>query len=270
VYSGWASDPVANAEDPRASEHAATIAALQDEVARLRIAVQARNDFISIAAHELRNPMTPLLLIVQAMRRMADRDPETPVQLAAGLVRLDRIVLHYIERCSALLDISRLSADTFRAEYAEFDLAAVVRATVEDMTPIAEQAGSVVTVVAPDALHGEWDELALRHVVENLLSNAIKYGAGKPIALRLSSEHGTTLLEVCDHGLGISPADQAHISVPFESAVTRRREAGFGLGLWVIGRLVAALNGTIQVASSSGRGSTFSVRLPQYRTTRLA
>ena len=213
--------------------------------------------------------MTPLLIIVQAMRRMADRHPETPDQITAGLAQLDRIVLHYIQRCSALLDISRLSTDTFRIDYAEFDLAAVVRAVVGHMAPSAEQAGSVVTVIAPETLRGEWDELALRQVVENLLSNAVKYGAGKPVAIHLSTEEGAALLEVRDQGAGISTADQAHISVPFENAVTQRQHAGFGLGLWVVGRLVAALGGTVQVTSFPGLGSTFSVRLPRYRPTRM-
>jgi two-component system, OmpR family, sensor kinase len=257
------------AEESEAPGATATIAALRHEVAELRAAVQARNDFISIAAHELRNPMTPLLIIVQSMRRMADRHPETPEQIAAGLIRLDRVVLRYIQRCSALLDISRLSSDTFRIELAEFDLAALVRAAVEEMKPFAERARSTITVMAPAALMGEWDELAIQQIVENLLSNAIKYGAGKPIAVQLSIGHGTTLLEVRDQGIGIGQADQARIFAPFERAVTRRQQPGFGLGLWVVGRLVAALNGTVQVTSSPGQGSTFRVRLPQYQTTRV-
>ena len=261
---------MAVAEHSEAPGPSATIAALQEEVAQLRAAVQARNDFISVAAHELRNPMTPLLIIVQSMRRMAERHPETPEQIAAGLIRLDRVVQHYIQRCSALLDISRLSSDTFRIEFAEFDLAALVRATVDEVAPFAERARSSVTIFAPATLLGEWDELAVQQIVENLLSNAIKYGAGNPIAVRLSLERGTALLEVRDEGIGISLADQARIFAPFERAVTRRQHAGFGLGLWVVGRLVAALNGTVEVTSSPGQGSTFSVRLPQYRTTRIA
>jgi len=261
---------VKDAEDSLTSDPAAAIAGLQLEIDQLRRAVQARNDFISIAAHELRNPMTPLLIIVQSMRRMAERQPETPEQIVSGLVRLDRVVLHYIKRCSALLDVSRLSTDTFRIELAEFDLAAVVRAAVEEMAPFAERAGSVVTVVTPTALMGEWDELALQQIVENLLSNAIKYGAGNPITVHLSAERERTLLEVHDEGIGISPGDQARIFAPFERAVTRRQQPGFGLGLWVVGRLVAALNGTIEVTSFPGQGSTFRVQLPQYQTTRMA
>lgn len=255
--------------DIQSSDPAVAIAALQHEVAQLRAAVQARNDFISVAVHELRNPMTPLLIIVQSMRGMAERHPETPDPIAAGLARLDRVVMRYTKRCSTLLDISRLSTDSYHVEFSEIDLAAVLRATIEEMEPYAERAGSTIDVAAPATLTGEWDELALQQVIENLLSNAIKYGAGKSISVHLSVEHGMTLLEVSDGGIGITPADQARIFVPFERAVTRRQQPGFGLGLWVVARIIAALNGTIEVTSSPGKGSTFSVRLPQFRTTRV-
>ena len=257
-----------DAKNSQAPDPAAVIAGLRHEIAELRVAVQARNDFISIAAHELRNPMTPLLIVVQSMRRMAERHPETPEQIAAGLARLDRVVLQYIKRCSALLDISRLSTGTFDVELATLDMAALLRAVVDEMTPFAARAGSVISVVAPTVLEGEWDELALQPVIENLLSNAINYGLGNPIAVHLSLERGAALLEVRDHGAGITQADQARMSIPFDRAVTRRQQAGFGLGLWVVARLVAALNGSLEVASFPGQGSTFSVRLPQYRTTR--
>jgi len=249
------------------------IAALRLEIEELRDAVRVRDEFISIAAHELRNPMTPLLLTVQSMRRVAERHPGTAAPITTGLARLDRVVLHYINRCNSLLDISRLSSERFGIEWTQIDFAALLRDMVEELRPYAERAGSKIDLTAPVALPGVWDELAVRQISENLLSNAIKYGAGGPISVVLSVEQGTeapeaVLLEVRDHGVGISIADQARIFAPFERAVTRQQQSGFGLGLWVVGRLVAALGGTIQVASIPGQGSTFSVRLPQDQATR--
>ncbi len=246
---------------------------LRNVVSQLRDAVRVRDEFISIAAHELRNPMTPLLMTVQSMRRMAERDPEAAEQIVNGLARLDRVVLHYINRCNSLLDISRLSSERFRIEWAEVDLAALLRDAVEELRPYAERAGAKIDLIAPNALPGVWDELAVRQISENLLSNAIKYGAGNPITVALSIEPGTgeqgsVLLEVRDQGVGISDADQARIFAPFERAVTRQQQPGFGLGLWVVGRLVAALGGEIQVFSNPGQGSTFRVRLPRDQATR--
>jgi len=245
-----------------------TIAALQQEVARLREAVQARDEFISIAAHELRNPLTPLLMTVQSMRRATERQAGTPAPIAAGLARLDRVVQHYVKRCDSMLDISRLSSGTFRIEWAEADMAGLLRGVVEGLAPYAERAGSPIELAAPDTLAGTWDELAVQQIAENLVSNAVKYGGKKPISVSLRQEQGTVALDVRDQGIGISVADQARIFSPFERAVSRQQQPGFGLGLWVVGRLAAAMGGTVQVSSDLGQGSTFSVRLPHRQSTR--
>ncbi len=247
-----------------------TIAALQQEVAQLRDAVQARNEFISIAGHELRNPLTSLLMTVQSMRRTTERQAGMPDQIVAGLLRLDRVVQHYVRRCDSMLDVSRLSSDTYRVEWAETDAAALLRDVVEDLTPSAERAGSWIELAAPDTLEGTWDELAVQQIIENLVSNAIKYGAKKPISVSLREERGMVALTVRDQGIGISAADQARIFSPFERAVSRQQQPGFGLGLWVVGRLVAAMGGTVQVSSDLGQGSTFSVRLPRCQGTSIA
>ena len=257
-----------------------TIAALQQEVARLQEAVQARNEFISVAAHELRNPLTPLLITVQSMRRTierqsaereaAERHPGTPDPIVTGLVRLDRVVQHYVRRCDSMLDIARLSSGTFRVEWAEADIAALVRDVVEDLTPYAERAGSRIDLQTPDTLAVISDELAVQQVLENLVSNAIKYGGEKPISVSLREEPGWVVFEVRDGGIGISAADQARIFSRFERAVSRQQKPGFGLGLWVVGRLVAAMGGTVQVSSGLDQGSTFTVRLPDRPASRSA
>ena len=239
-----------------------TIAALQQEVARLREAVQARNEFIAVAAHELRNPLTPLLMTVQSMCRTVERQAGTPAPIVAGLARLDRVVQHYVGRCDSMLDIARLSSGTFRVEWAEADIAALLRDVVEDLTPYAERAGSRIDLSTPDTLAVTCDALAVQQVIENLLSNAVKYGGQQPISVSLREEPGWVALDVRDGGIGISAADQARIFARFERAVSRQRKPGFGLGLWVVGRLVAAMGGTVQVSSGLGQGSTFSVRLP--------
>ena len=109
---------------------------------------------------------------------------------------------------------------------------------------------------------GCWDRLALEQVTENLISNAIKYGAGKPIAISLSSDDGIARLSVRDEGAGISLDDQARIFGRFERAVRQRPHGGFGIGLWVAQQLVSALHGEIAISSQPGAGSDFIVALP--------
>ena len=255
---------VTNGGDIATADSLPTIAALRQEVARLREAVQARDEFISVAAHELRNPLTPLLMTVQSMCRATERQAGTPEPIVSGLARLDRVVQHYVKRCDAMLDISRLSSGTFRVEWVETDIAGLLRGVVESLKPYAERAGTPIDLAAPDTLAGTYDELAVQQIAENLVSNAVKYGAKKPIVVSLREEQGAVALDVRDGGIGISATDQARIFSPFERAVSRQQQPGFGLGLWVVGRLTAAMGGTVQVSSNLGQGSTFSVRLPRY------
>jgi signal transduction histidine kinase len=113
------------------------------------------------------------------------------------------------------------------------------------------------------------DGLALQQVIDNLVSNALKYGGGNPVLVSVASEGdgtaGTCIVRVCDQGEGISPEAQARIFDRFERAVRPGEHGGgFGVGLWIVRQLVEAMNGTVEVASTPGRGSTFSVRLPRY------
>lgn len=240
----------------------ATILAMQQEIAWLRDAVRARDEFISTAAHELRNPMTPMLMTVQLLQEAAEKVPGIPDRMIKALARLDRAVNSYIKRTTALLDVSRLAADTFRLEPAPLDLAELMRSVADDLSVQAERAGSVITVFAPDRLDGIWDELAVRQVLENLASNAIKYGNGQPVEFGLHHAGQQVVITVRDHGIGISHEEQERIFAPFERAVTRREQSGFGLGLWVVGRLVNAMGATIDVSSTPGHGSMFTVCLP--------
>ena len=106
------------------------------------------------------------------------------------------------------------------------------------------------------------DRLAVEQVVENLLSNALKFGMGKPVAVQLRSDGHWATLHVRDLGIGMAPDQQARIFARFEQVVTQHKGSGFGIGLWVANRLVAAMDGRITVSSVVDEGSTFTVTLP--------
>jgi signal transduction histidine kinase len=102
----------------------------------------------------------------------------------------------------------------------------------------------------------------LEQVVGNLLSNAIKYGAGHPIEVAVSRNAHTAKLAITDHGIGISPEDQARLFNRFERAVSIKSFGGLGLGLYITRQIVTAHGGTIRVDSQPGAGATFLVELP--------
>lgn len=237
-------------------------ALLRREVAELRDAVRARTDLIALAGHELRNPLTAVAMLAQGLLAAARADPATPPRVTAGLVRLDRAAARCVERVTVLLDISRLAAGPSGPELARVDLSAVVRETAEALEPVAARNGVGLRLDVQDGVAGLWDELSLRHIAENLLGNAVKYGRGKPVEVALHRDGARAVLRVHDRGPGVAEADQARIFEPFERAVRRDQAGGFGLGLWVVGRAVEAMAGTVSVESRPGEGAAFTVCLP--------
>ena len=232
-------------------------------VAALREAVRARDEFVAIAAHELRNPMTPILLQVGALLAAA-RSPRQcrPEVLVPRLEALELAVQEFVRRATTLLDVSRIAAGNLRIERAAVDLSGVIRGVVERAGIAARKARSHLETDLQEGVVGSVDRLALEQVAENLLSNAIKFGAGRPVRVALRADGRTARLVVRDQGVGISEEDRARIFQPFERAVTRREHGGFGIGLWLANQLVVAMGGAIGVESRPGEGTTFTVSLP--------
>jgi two-component system, OmpR family, sensor kinase len=232
-------------------------------VAELTQAVHARDAFIAIAAHELRNPMTPMLGYVEHILSVARR-PENncPATIIVALERLANQITEYIRRATTLLDVSRITAGKLRAELSVVDLSAMMRRAVHRHRAGAERSGCRLEASIEGEVSGLFDELAVEQIADNLLSNAIKYGAGEPIEVSLACDGSEAQLTVRDHGIGILEEDQARIFDAFERAVTRRQEGGFGIGLWVVRHLVDAMHGEIHINSRRAEGSTFTVVLP--------
>lgn len=231
-------------------------------VDELRRTIAARDDFIAVVAHELRNPMTPIAGQVDLLIALAEREGASPAMLA-GLKRLEFAVGHYIRRASVLLDVSRVSADNLRLEPSTFDMAELVGQAVGNYRLLAERAGSSLQCQAMSPVVGRWDRLSSEQVLDNLISNAIRYGAGKPISIGLDQEPGGIVLTVSDQGVGIAADAQARIFERFGQAGGGRTNGGFGVGLWLVRRLVEAQGGRIEVQSEPARGATFTVRLPR-------
>ena len=155
-------------------------------VAELIQAVRARDTFIAIAAHELRNPMTPILGHIEYVLAIGRRpDSGYPEAVIIELERLHGLIGEYIRRATTLLDISRITTGQFRAELSVVDLSWIMRQAVHRHRAGAERNGCRLEPSIEDNVSGLLDELAVEQIVDNLLSNAVKYGAGEPIEVSL-------------------------------------------------------------------------------------
>jgi len=228
-------------------------------------ALRARDEFLSIAAHDLKTPITSMLLHIQQMLRNLERRGEGDPATGTFLPKL-RSVERQAGRLTALvndlLDASRISSGRLTMEPEELDLAALVREVVARQEPAATWVGSAITLRADVPVVGRWDRLRLEQVSMNLVSNAIKYGQGKPIEIDVRAEGPRAVITVHDHGVGIDPAHHERIFERFERAGDSRAFAGLGLGLWIVRRILSTMDGTITVDSHPGDGATFRVELP--------
>jgi PAS domain S-box-containing protein len=228
-------------------------------------AVRDRDDFLSIASHELRTPLTTLRLEIDSLRRSLKLRPEKA--LASGkFARNVEVAGTQTERLVALveslLDVSRLASGRLELQTSEFDLSELVAEVVARLRGALDAARCPVEIAEQTNVVGKWDRMRLDQVLSNLLSNAIKYGAGRPIEVRLKRGHAYARIEVRDHGIGIAPEDRDRIFHRFERAASGAHYGGFGLGLWISREIVLALGGSIELESTPGNGSTFTVLLP--------
>jgi signal transduction histidine kinase len=226
-------------------------------------AVRLRDEFLMVASHELRTPVTSLRLSLQTLQRaerMSEKDAEV-MSRSVGLAarqgeRLNRLV-------DDLLDVSRIETGQLPLDLGDVELGAIVRDVVERFEVDLSRAGCPVAIQGDGAISGRWDRSRIDQVVTNLLSNAVKFGAGKPIEILFGEQAGTAWLTVRDHGIGIEKAQQAPVFERFARAVSTENYGGLGLGLYISRRVVEAHGGRLRVDSQPGSGSSFTVELPR-------
>jgi signal transduction histidine kinase/CheY-like chemotaxis protein len=226
-------------------------------------AVHARDNFLSIAAHELKTPLTSLLGYADLLRRRAEREGATGRDQRAFQViceqakRLNRMI-------AALLDLSRIQTGQLSIERGVFDLGALVRRIAEEVQPTLQQ-HTLELRLPEESIMIEGDELRLEQVLQNLISNAIKYSPdGGPVVVQAERQDEQAALSVSDQGMGI-PADALpQLFQRFYRATNANDQhiSGMGVGLFVVKEIVSLHGGMVDVVSSEGAGSTFTVYLP--------
>jgi PAS domain S-box-containing protein len=254
-------------EDLRLADDVARRAALSVDNARLyreaQEAIRLRDEFLSIASHELKTPLTSLRLQLSLIQR--NMGAESQERLQPKVVGAHRQVDRLSGLVDTLLDVSRIATGRIALERTEVDLCLMAREAVERLREVFEQAGSPVHLHADAPVLGWWDTLRLDQVLVNLLTNAAKYGQGRPISIRVEADAERARFIVQDEGIGIPPDALPRLFGRFERAVSTRHYGGLGLGLFISREIVQAHGGRIEVRSQPGAGSTFVVDLPRGR-----
>ncbi len=226
-------------------------------------ALKARDEFLQIASHELKTPLTPLVLQLEMLGRALAKAGEQDVRIAGSLDLIKRQTARLVRLVDGLLDVARIGAGRLTLDRQRFDLAEVAREVSEQFAREAELRGARILVKAAEPAVGCWDRLRLEQLLSNLIANALKYGAGKPIEVELQGGDDAVRLVVRDQGLGIDEATLGRLFQRFERAASTRQYGGLGLGLYIARQIVEAHRGTITVQSEAGKGSTFIVVLPR-------
>jgi signal transduction histidine kinase len=256
-------------EDLALAEELARRAAVAIDNARLyreaQDAVRARDEFLTVASHELNTPITSLLLLAQTLRdtRHEMTEPVVDRSLEVMAVQTRRLSTLVEE----LLDVTRVQAGALRIRREPMDLAWLLREVAERFVEEGRPARRTIELQLPARLEGQWDRTCLDRIASNLLSNAFKFGAGKGIVVVLeeleAGPTGRVRFQVRDQGIGVPPDRLTDIFDPFARAVSASNYGGLGLGLYIVRSLVRALQGKVSVESTLGQGSTFTVELPK-------
>lgn len=220
----------------------------------------AQLSFIASVAHDLRNPLQAIKLAVDALGAKGSK-PNGPAAQALVIVSRQTDVL--MRLISDLLDAARVEAGRFEIEPAACDARDLVQRSVELFRPTTVL-HELIVHVPEEPVPVRCDPARMEQAMNNLVSNAIKYSPnGGAIVVGTERKNDDVILEVRDHGLGISPEDQQHLFEPFRRGSERAAAIpGVGLGLSATRAIVEAHGGTIAVTSTLGRGSVFTIRLP--------
>jgi signal transduction histidine kinase len=266
IISGRLTPLFGDDEMSRLSEYSSSISAGLDRVTltnRIQVLERAKSDFLNVASHELRGPMT----VIKGYLTMLDGGALGEISQRAQSV-LPLLISKSDEvnwMLEQMVEASRLEEGRLALKKRRSDLVELAGAAVDGVKML--MSGHEVMVGRPArAIEAEVDPDRFQMVIRNLLSNAAKYSpSGTEIAVRISRDEKTCTVAVTDHGAGISPEDQAGLFTRFNRVASTQHVAGTGLGLWLSREIARMHSGDVTVDSQVGRGSTFSFTVPLHQ-----
>jgi len=233
------------------------------DTTKLRQMDRLKDEFISIASHELRTPITLIKGYASTLLRGVRRAGAEGYTFEA-LEVIDEEADRMADMINKLLNVSRIQAGRLVLYRQPVDLVRIVEQRVRRIQATARRHSVSVEPEAP-SLIGEWDEAYLAQVIDNLLQNAIKYSPdGGPVTVQIQEKNGEACVSVRDEGIGVPPEKQPYLFQRFYrvSEEAQAQRGGLGLGLYISHEIVSLHGGRMWVDSAVGRGSTFHFTLP--------
>jgi signal transduction histidine kinase len=225
--------------------------------------IRLRDDFVAVVSHELRTPLTS---IIGYLELIMDDDPGSlSAEQTSYLAVVERSTRRLVDLVGDLLVVAEADRGVLALDMQDVDLGQLARDAVEAARPVADASEVGLTLVGKPSGTMQGDPKRLGQMLDNLVSNALKFSAsGGLVTVSAARGDGGAVFEVSDTGDGIAEADQAHLFEPFfrSSSVHARSVPGTGLGLTITKAIVDAHNGSIEVESSPGAGTTFRVVIP--------
>jgi signal transduction histidine kinase len=219
-----------------------------------------REDILSLAAHELRNPLHALALHLALARSLAESGAPG---VAERIRSAERTLKRYTERVTVLMDLLGSSDGTYPLTAHDTAVPALLQAMVDSLGDEAARRGIALSWEADGQCAVRTDAVVLEQIVDNLVLNALKHSGATRVVLRCEATPAGCLLSVEDNGHGIAAEDRESVFGKFAVAHHTPRGTGSGLGLWIVKRLVAALGGSIRLLDAPGGGCRFELHLPK-------
>ncbi len=237
---------------------------IQHQIRELRSLSQLQQRFVSDVSHELRTPLTTMRMAGAVLHASKD---DFPLPVARSAELLDQELDRFEELLTELLEISRFDAGAVTVERHQEDLVPLVRSAAASMQQLAETHGSPIVLRVPEQpVLVSMDGRRISRVLRNLLSNALEHGEGGPVEVTVAATDQVVSCSVRDHGIGLTPEQQAHVFDRFWRAdlARNRTTGGTGLGLAIAQEDARVHGGWLQVGSVPGHGACFRLLLPRH------
>ncbi len=236
---------------------------LHQENLKLKKDIRARDEFLSIASHELKTPLTSMLLQLNLTLNKIRHAPLAKFSvsdLMKTLENAEKQIEKLSKMISDLLNVSLITTGRLSLDKEKINLAETVRDALKNFEAEIKEKGYKVALEAKKPVFGNFDKVRIEQVITNILSNALKYGEGNPIQVKVYNSSKNAKIEVRDQGQGIAPKQQKILFEKFLRATSSKQ--GLGVGLYIANQIVRAHAGHIRIKSKLKKGSTFTVELP--------